>query len=195
MVDYIMIQSPLAFLMRACKIHIHHPLNLSDHRPVSLTIQSCTDSGASNQPGSTPNINWPRAVEQGDVLLYARTVSSVVSSLPSNSCQSVTELNDEISHVCHVLREVFHEYLPTLSNRKKKHFIKDLELKSLCKQSKKAWECWKKAGKPPNGPLAEAKRAFKLRVRQFVSRSRARIERFEIQKRDRMFKEHNRLRF
>ena len=139
--------------------------------------------------------NWPRAVERGDVLLYARTVSSVVSLLPSNSCQSVIELNDEINHVCHGLREVSHEYLPTLSNRKKKHFVKDPELKSLCKQSKKAWECWKKAGKPPNGPLAEAKRASKLRVRQFVSRSRARIERFEIQKRDRMFKEHNHLRF
>ena len=66
--------------------------------------KTCIDFGASNQPDSTPNINWSRAVERGDVLLYARTVSSVVSSLPSNSCQSVTELNDKISHVCHVLR-------------------------------------------------------------------------------------------
>ena len=179
MVDHIMFQSSLAFLMRAFKIHIHQPLNLSDYLLVSLTIQTCTDSGASNQPDSTPNFNWPRAVERGDVLLYGRTISSVVSSLPSNSCQSVTELNDEISHICQILRKISHEYLPILSNKKKKNIIKDHELKSLCKQSKKAWECCKKAGKPPNNPLAKTKRASKLGVRQFVSRSRARIERFK----------------
>ena len=119
MVDYIMIQSSLAFHSRACRIHNHHPLNLCDHLPVSLTIQMCTDSCASNQPNSTPNINWSRAVERGDIQLYVRAVSSIVSPLLSVPHQSIAELNDGISYVCSVLLEVSQEYLPTLSARKK----------------------------------------------------------------------------
>ena len=91
--------------------------------------------------------------------------------------------------------EASHEYLPSTSYRKKKKFIEDPELKSLCKQSRSAWKNSKKAGKPQEGPIADAKRSTKIHVRQFVSRSRARIERAEIQKRDVLFKKNDRLHF
>jgi hypothetical protein len=55
--------------------------------------------------------------------------------------------------------------------------------------------CGENAGKPQKGPLADAKRSTKNHVRQFVSRSRARIERAEIQKRDELFKKNDRRHF
>ena len=195
MVDYIMIQSSLAFDLKSCRIHHHHPLNLSDHLPVSLTINSSIEPCVSKQPQSL-GVNWFKAVERGDIQSYANAVSFVVSPLIFNSYQSESELNDEINCVCQAMLEASHEHLPHISHKKKeKRFIKDPELKSLCKQSRIAWEKWAKADKPKEGPLADAKKSTKYLVRQFVSRSRARIERAEIQKRDDLFKKKDRFRF
>ena len=192
-VDYIMIQSSLISDLKSCKIHHHHPLSLSDHLPISLTSNTSVKAHASNQP-QPQGVNWSKAVERGDIQPYTSAVSSIVSALIFNSHQSASELNDKINRVCCAMLEASHEYLPSASHKKKK-FIKDPELKSLCKQSRFAWEKWKNTGKPQKGPLADAKRSTKNHVRQFVSRSRARIERAEIQKRGELFKKNDRLRF
>ena len=63
----------------------------------------------------------------------------MILPLLSYGFQSVTELNNEIILACKTL---------TLNPRKIKSYIKDSELSSLHKQSRKGWECWKWAGHP-----------------------------------------------
>ena len=50
MVDYIMIQSSLAFALSSCRVHDHHPLNVSDHLPVSVSLTSAIEARESDQP-------------------------------------------------------------------------------------------------------------------------------------------------
>ena len=64
MVDYIMIQSSLAFDLSSCRVHDHHPLNLSDHLPVSISLTSAIETHESDQP-LPQGVNWFRAVERG----------------------------------------------------------------------------------------------------------------------------------
>ena len=168
--DYIMIQPSLAFDLSSCRVHDHHPLNLSDHLPVSISLTSAIETHESDQP-QPRGINWFRAVERGDIVFYSSAVSTIVSPLILNSHQSESELNDEINFVCQAMLEASLEHLPSISHKKKKKFIKDPELRSLCKQSRNAWENWKRVGKPQQGPLGDAKRLMKNHVRQLVSRS------------------------
>ena len=58
-----------------------------------------------------------------------------------------------------------------------------------------AWKAWNDADRPLSGSLFEGKKASKKLVRQFVASLRAKKERANIQKRDKMFKENHRLRF
>ena len=70
-------------------------------------------------------------------------------------------------------------HLPSIRPRKPKAkpYIKDPELRLLCKRSRKAWEQWKSAGRPCEGQLCEDKHDAKKAVCQFVTSSRARLER------------------
>ena len=38
-VDYIITDMSLAPVLSECQVHCHHPLNLSDHLPISLSLQ------------------------------------------------------------------------------------------------------------------------------------------------------------
>ncbi len=80
-------------------------------------------------------------------------------------------------------------YLPSIRPRKAKPYIKDPELRLLCKHSRKAWEKWKSAGRPCEGKLCEDKRDAKRAVHRFVTSKRARLERAKIQSRDMLFRE------
>ena len=85
--------------------------------------------------------------------------------------------------------------LPQRKVKKKKSYVKDKQLKNLCKISKAAWNMWRDAGRPSSGPLAEEKKHSKKNVRQFVAAARARQVRSTIQKRDQMFKGNHPSRF
>ena len=56
MVDYILTESSLVGQVISCLVHQHHPLNLSDHLPISMTITSVSlRSSVRTRP-----INWAR---------------------------------------------------------------------------------------------------------------------------------------
>ena len=67
-VDYILTESSLVGQVTSCQVHEHHPLNLSDHLPVSMVIMLHTS--VPPPPAKTVKpINWSKAVENGDFLL------------------------------------------------------------------------------------------------------------------------------
>ena len=84
------------------------------------------------------------------------------------------------------------KYLPAISHRKKKtySYVKDEELRRLCRASRDAWMKWKGAVRPSEGSLYERKCSSRKLVRQRVAFCRAKLERAKIQARDLMFKEN-----
>ena len=141
-----------------------------------------------------PKVNWKKSVEGGLIPRYTQSMSDTLSPLLSRRFQSVSELSNEIVSVSKVLTQAAAKHLSsTRHHRKTKPFIKDSELRSLRKQSRRAWERWRSAGRPREGTLYEEKRDTKKRVRQYVARCRAREER--IQARDTLFRENDRTRF
>ena len=143
-----------------------------------------------------PKVNWKKSVEGGLIPRYTQSVSDTLSPLLSRRFQSVSELSDEIVSVSKALTQAAAKHLSSTRHHcKTKPFIKDSELRSLRKQSRRAWECWRSAGRPCEGTLYEEKRDTKKRVRQYVSRYRAREERARIQARDTLFREGDRTRF
>ena len=91
-----MIQSSLAFDLRSCRVHDHHPLNLSDQYPY-LTFATVARESDQPQP---QGVNWFKAVEWGGYCFHSSVVSTIVSPLILYSHQSESELNDEINFVC-----------------------------------------------------------------------------------------------
>ena len=101
----------------------------------------------------------------------------------------------EITYVTKGIIDAATRCLPHKKAKKKRSFVKDDQLKDLCKTSKAAWKKWRDAGRPSYGPLAEEKKRTKRNVRQFVAIARARQERSTIQERDHLFIENHSLRF
>ncbi len=156
MVDYILLESSNASQVKGCHVHQHHPLNLSDHLPVSVSLE--LNSMANPTPTNHPKaVNWSLAIERGDVHAYAQEISSVISPLLHTSHQSISELYDEVTFVCQALLDAARNNLPYKTDRKRKPYIRDAELKVLCKNSKVAWKAWSEADRPSSGPLLDEK--------------------------------------
>ena len=116
-------------------------------------------------------------MENGDVHGFAEQVSSLTSPFVHATNQSVNELQLEITYITKGIIDAASRCLPRMKVKKKKSFVKDEQLKNLCKTSKVAWAKWRDAGRPSNGPLVDEKKRTKKNVRQFVTSARARLER------------------
>ena len=94
--DYILTDSSLVGQGSSCGVHQHHPLNLSDHLPVSIVIAFKT-STLPPLPVPTKSINWTRAIENRDIDYFAAEVSSVIWPFIDTSHQGIQELEWEIT--------------------------------------------------------------------------------------------------
>jgi len=185
MVDYVLTDSSVTCLIDSCYVHEHHPLNLSDHLPISVILQAVTTK-APHTEIKPCQINWALAVQRNDIHAYA-----FLETCPDN----VNDLHWEITHVCQLILKQASVFLPHKDNKKRKPYIIDDHLKFLCKRNKEAWIKWRDAGRPSQGHHVQQKKVSKNNVRQFVASARAKQERLKIQKRDEMFKEHHPQRF
>ena len=189
-VDYIFLDAAFSSNVQSCEIRNHHPLNLSDHLPITLTISSEFETKLF--PSSPAAVNWSKAILDGSVKFYASRVHSEISPLLDISPISVGDLDREIQSVVSILIGTAQDCLPSIKRSNQK-FILDHRLASLCKLSKLTWKRWKNAGRPTHGLLYREKQDASRAVKQHVSACRARRERLDIQKRDLLFKKgHNR---
>ena len=92
MIDYIFLDVSLAHSVAKCYIHGHHSLNLSDHLPVSISLQ--LDVLTEPTSCSQSKINWPKSGHRGKTQAYAVEVSKIVSPLLSTENQSISELDN-----------------------------------------------------------------------------------------------------
>lgn len=193
-VDYILISSDLASHVSSCEILAQAPLNLFDHLPITTSICVQNLKHVQCQP-TTTKINWSKASKDGSVHLYSSKVQHAITPLLHTDLLSISEVDTEIRHVAEILTNVAQVCLPHIKPKKKKKFIIDSDLSSLCKQSKAAWKCWKDAGRPSSGELWSAMKEARRAVKRQITACRARRERSDIQKRDLLFKNNSNHRF
>ena len=196
-IDYIIASSAIAGYTLNCFVHPHHPLNLSDHLPISISLDCTTLPVTATFPDSQ-HVNWARAVELNHISLYSDAVSLAIQPLLSAVDQSADGIDKEIIYVCELLSTLAVSYLPLSSKIKNhKNRFTNPELRDLCRTSKLAWHRWNANGRPLSGQLYIDKKAANKNVRQCVNRLRASSIRRSIQKRDQLFKnnDHNRFKF
>ena len=85
-------------------VHPEHPLNLSDHLPLSASFCFSCPSPAPTLSANA-KINWSKARNDGSMSLYSDAVSLMLEPLLHTSGQSICELNSEIVSVCELLVE------------------------------------------------------------------------------------------
>ena len=190
MLDYIIANSSIANEILSCLIHPLHPLNLSDHLPISISLNVICEL-----INSTENhLNRTQAVESDSITLYSEAVSLVTRPSIGIAGQSISELNNEIVYVSNVMKSAALNYLPLVKNKSKPRFDSP-ELKDLCDVSKSVWKRWNAGGRPILGPLYEVKKNANKRVHSCVANCYAILECQDIQQRDRMFRKGDRYHF
>ena len=186
--DYILLSTSISHSIAECFIHDHHDLNFSDHLPVSVMLRG--EYLVGSQATLNSRVNWRKSLEDGLIPAYAQSVFDAILPLLSCGFQSVTELNNEIISISKSITLAASKNLPSFHHRYIKPYIKDSELSSLHKQSRKIWEQWKSAGCPREGTLYEEKRDAK-KVRRHVALCCAREDRAKIQAWDILFRKSN----
>ena len=176
-----------ACLATTCKTHDHHPLNFSDHLPLSLTM-SITPIASRNTQCSL-RLNWQEAATDGSVQVYAIRVNEIIRPYLGKSYDSISSLEEDI---CHVSTSILHAascIIPTQKSRKgKKHFSSDPELRDLSKRCKQAWKMWKKAGRPLQGTEYEEKKRLSRLTKQCANKCCATLDRKSWKNREKLFK-------
>lgn len=195
-IDYIIVNGPCSGLLASCKGLPDHPLNVSDHVPLTLSLKAVTEE-ANTQTTPTKRIHWEKAVNTGAVLDFAKCVDECTRKHLNAHLGDVEELDKEVQAVCESVLGISNSILPlkTGGNKGSRKFFNDSQLRQLCKTSKTSWSEWSKAGRPESGPLLEKKNADKRNVRMKLNQLQARKDRSHIETIDRMFKTKDKKRF
>ena len=123
-----------------CFVHPTHPLNQSDHLPILiiLNLSALHPTPLTSLPPPS-RVNWSHAIESGSISLYHDAVRLVVNPLLKIDGQFIDELDTEICFVCNTLADTAKNLLPLHKPKNRPRKIISTELKSLCRESKKAW--------------------------------------------------------
>ena len=149
--DYIISDARHAQLAIRCETHDHHPLNFSDHLPLSLTLSlTPTANAAPSTTRSQPRLNWRAASEEGSVEAYGTRVDEIVRPHLGKTYNSISSLYEEVRHVSASIVHAASSIIPTRKPKKgKKRFSTDPELRDLSTRCKSAWKKWKKGVQEP----------------------------------------------
>ena len=175
------------------KILDHHPLNLSDHLPISISLK-IPNMGSRQCHPSSKSINWSKAISSGSIKVYEEKVKLHIAPLLQTPLLSVDDIDCEIRSVATFLIAAAEENLP-LFNSSNRRFILDHKLSALCKLSKIIWRRWSNSGRPNNGPLYREMKESRRAVKKHIVSCRARKERSDIQKHDNHFKNRDNRRY
>ena len=180
-VDYIFADIEASACVEHCYVHEDTDLNSSDHLPLSVTL-SCTISTQFAKDPDWVRIDWAKAGESEAMLSFQRKVSERLQPYIQRSKGNIDHINREIEHVAWLITNAAQKTLPLLKP-KKAHRFRDRTLSQLCVESKKAWRVWCEEGRPPTGPLYDAKCSLRREVRQQIKFCAVVKERKQIQRR------------
>ena len=194
--DYIIGNFITSTVMVSCKVGEEHPLNTSDHLPITskLNLSLLTTVSPSSE---NVVLDWTSAIKEGCISNYASLTDNVVAPLLSKGYSSIQEIEADISYVSKHLLDASLSTIPPQRHPSKynPNRVYDRHLSTLCWHSRQAYHQWKAAGRPTSGPLFEARKRSKKNVQRHLSKCRAQIERKKIQKRDQSFRQNHPTRF
>ena len=135
--DYIICSTSLVGNCLNNYVHPPHPLNLSDHLPISASFDfDLCPSTSSRDP--VTRVNWSKGMAEGLLQLYEDALTLIVEPLLKINTQSCSELNDEIVFVCNAMVDCANELLPMSAPQKHtKTWVHNDQLRALCNDSKK----------------------------------------------------------
>ena len=132
-VDYCLLDSHAACVLQECTTLDHHPLNLSDHLPISIHLD--LSSLMQPPPVTTQNINSKRAKSDGSVALFQRSLNTTLPhslSLRSTAlspAERTAILDQEICSGAAAILQAAKCSLPLFKpHKRKKRFIADTSL-------------------------------------------------------------------
>ena len=194
--DYIITSTSIFGNVINCFVHPIHPLNLSDHLPITVSLVINYSPSSKDTNNSTIYIDWRKITEEQE-LIYKDAVGLAVEPLIGLQYQTINELESEISFITHFLTLSAREYLPTYipSKQKKKPWFKDSELTNLSKESKNAWRVWNGANRPTSGPIYDEMKTSKKNIRKRIRHLRATSVRKSIKHFDDLFRSRSHHRF
>ena len=187
-----MLSAAYASLVEQSEILQHHPLSTSDHFPVKIVAKWSAEGNDASLPPR--KIKWTEAIEEDLTKEYAKKVVDIIRPLTGIPYPSMKALEVEICAVASKIIAAASYRLPHTGlkkSKKKKLYIKNEALQSICKEQRKARKRWSDAGEPRIGPLYEQQKALKRYVSQYLRDLQAAEEQQEIQKRDKMFRSHD----
>ena len=110
-IDYIFLDAAMAPHLISSKILDHHPLNLSDHLPISISLK-IPNMGSRQCHPSSKSINWSKAISSGSIKVYEEKVKLHIAPLLQTPLLSVDDIDCEIRSVATFLIAAAGENLP-----------------------------------------------------------------------------------
>ena len=144
---------------------------------------SCNISTQFEKDPNWVRIDWAKAGNSGAMFKFQQEVSERLMPYISRSRGIIEHIDKEIGHVAWLITDAAQKTLPHLKP-KKAHKFRDRTLSQLCVNSKEAWRVWCEEGRPPSGPLYDAKCALQREVRQRMKFCAAMEERKRVQRRE-----------
>ena len=180
---------PCCGLLASCKGLPDHPLNVSDHVPLAISLNA-TASETTTQSVPTKRVHWERAVSTDAIVNFTKGIEECARLYVNSHPDDITALEREIESVSEQVISIAHSTLPLRSRDKgqPRNYYNDEQLRQLCNRSKASWFEWENAGRPVDGPISEKKNADKRNVRMKLSQLRAQKDRSYTESIDRMFK-------
>ena len=94
--DYCLVDSGYAHLLKSCSTLSPDPLNLSDHLPLRVSLDVSTTKFTTPK---SPALNWQQAVKEGSVQGFEENVSCFLSEILRRPAPlSMDELHNEIPY-------------------------------------------------------------------------------------------------
>ena len=162
--DYMITNRAACSLLTDAPCIPDHSLNISDHLPLSISIQASPTLATTNL--LVPKVDWRKAISTNAIVTFTKSIDNLLSPLLNNSYDDITKLDHEVRTVCSRICALAEELLPKYSSRKRSqsNYIKDDHLKRLYTKSKATWKEWKNAGRPQSGELLEKKTSTKKEI-------------------------------
>ena len=191
--DYI-ITNAVSPLVSNYLIQDHHPLNSSDHLPLSVSLNLSPE--ANHESPILKRLDWKKGSCDGSTFQFATGINALLRPLIGKTYTSPSELEEEINSVATNILQSASTTIPQFKPRKpRKRFTNNPELKYLSSKCKEAWKKWCDAGRPREGALLDEKKNLKRLTKNCANKCCARIERQTWQRKEQLFKDKDPRRF
>ena len=131
--DYIIGNFTTSIVIGSCSVEEEHPLNTSDHLPITSKLNLSMLTTASSTSNHT-TLDWTAAVRDGCSSRYASRTNAIAPFL-NKDYSSIEETEADISHVSRLLIDSSLSTIPLRRPKRNLTRVHDSHLSTLCYQS------------------------------------------------------------